>query len=71
MTARLDVLCAGYAAERVASTVVLIRAEGTVIVVDPAWWPAGTGSSARWRGSASIRPTSATWCSATIIPTTR
>jgi glyoxylase-like metal-dependent hydrolase (beta-lactamase superfamily II) len=35
MTARLDVLCAGYAAERVASTVVLIRDEGTVIVVDP------------------------------------
>ncbi len=25
MSARLDVLCAGYAAERVASTVVLIR----------------------------------------------
>jgi len=35
MTARLDVLCAGYAAERVASTVVLIRDEGAVIVVDP------------------------------------
>ena len=35
MTARLDVLCAGYAAERVASTVVLIRDGGTVIVVDP------------------------------------
>jgi glyoxylase-like metal-dependent hydrolase (beta-lactamase superfamily II) len=35
MTARLDVLCAGYAAERVASTVVLIRDEGTVIIVDP------------------------------------
>ena len=35
MTARLDVLCTGYAAERVASTVVLIRDEGTVIVVDP------------------------------------
>src|SRR5215470_15141373 len=35
MTASLVVLCAGYAAERVASTVVLIRDEGTVIVVDP------------------------------------
>ena len=35
MTARLDVLCTGYAAERVASTVVLIRDEGAVIVVDP------------------------------------
>ena len=35
MTARLDVLCAGYAADRVASTVVLIRDEGAVIVVDP------------------------------------
>jgi glyoxylase-like metal-dependent hydrolase (beta-lactamase superfamily II) len=31
----LDVLCAGYAADRVASTVVLIRDEGAVIVVDP------------------------------------
>jgi glyoxylase-like metal-dependent hydrolase (beta-lactamase superfamily II) len=35
MTARLDVLCAGYAAERVASTVVLIRDADAVIVVDP------------------------------------
>jgi glyoxylase-like metal-dependent hydrolase (beta-lactamase superfamily II) len=35
MTALLDVLCAGYAADRVASTVVLIRDEGAVIVVDP------------------------------------
>jgi glyoxylase-like metal-dependent hydrolase (beta-lactamase superfamily II) len=35
MTARLDVLCAGYAGDRVASTVVLIRDEGAVIVVDP------------------------------------
>jgi glyoxylase-like metal-dependent hydrolase (beta-lactamase superfamily II) len=35
MTARLDVLCAGYAAERVASTVVLIRDGDAVIVVDP------------------------------------
>jgi glyoxylase-like metal-dependent hydrolase (beta-lactamase superfamily II) len=35
MTARLDVLCAGYASGRVASTVVLIRDEGAVIVVDP------------------------------------
>ena len=35
MTARSDVLCAGYAAERVASTVVLIRDEGTVIIVEP------------------------------------
>src|SRR5215510_6237240 len=35
MTARLDVLCAGYAADRVASTVVLIRDQGGVIVVDP------------------------------------
>jgi glyoxylase-like metal-dependent hydrolase (beta-lactamase superfamily II) len=35
MTARLDVLCTGYAGERVASTVVLIRDEGAVIVVDP------------------------------------
>ena len=35
MTSRLDVLCAGYAADRVASTVVLIRDAGAVIVVDP------------------------------------
>src|SRR5215831_18674633 len=35
MTANLVVLSAGYAAERVASTVVLIRDEGAVIVVDP------------------------------------
>jgi len=35
MTALLDVLCAGYAADRVASTVVLIRDEGAAIVVDP------------------------------------
>ena len=35
MTAQLDVLCAGYAADRVASTVVLIRDQGAVIVVDP------------------------------------
>jgi glyoxylase-like metal-dependent hydrolase (beta-lactamase superfamily II) len=35
MTARLDVLCAGYAADRVASTVVLIRDGAAVIVVDP------------------------------------
>jgi glyoxylase-like metal-dependent hydrolase (beta-lactamase superfamily II) len=35
MTALLDVLCAGYAADRVASTVVLIRDEEAAIVVDP------------------------------------
>jgi glyoxylase-like metal-dependent hydrolase (beta-lactamase superfamily II) len=35
MTARLDVLTAGYAADRVASTVVLIRDADAVIVVDP------------------------------------
>jgi glyoxylase-like metal-dependent hydrolase (beta-lactamase superfamily II) len=35
MAAQLDVLTTGYADERVASTVVLIRDEGTVIVVDP------------------------------------
>ena len=35
MTARLDVLSAGYAADRVASTVVLIRDQDAVIVVDP------------------------------------
>ena len=35
MTARLDILCTGYAAARVASTVVLIREAGRVIVVDP------------------------------------
>jgi glyoxylase-like metal-dependent hydrolase (beta-lactamase superfamily II) len=35
MTARLDVLCVGYAADRVASTVVLVRDEAAVIVVDP------------------------------------
>jgi glyoxylase-like metal-dependent hydrolase (beta-lactamase superfamily II) len=35
MPADLNVLCSGYAAERVASTVVLIRDEGAVIVVDP------------------------------------
>jgi glyoxylase-like metal-dependent hydrolase (beta-lactamase superfamily II) len=35
MTARLDVLSPGYAADRVASTVVLIRDGDAVIVVDP------------------------------------
>jgi glyoxylase-like metal-dependent hydrolase (beta-lactamase superfamily II) len=35
MTAQLDVLCTGYAGERVASTVVLIRDGDSVIVVDP------------------------------------
>lgn len=35
MPAILNVLCAGYAGERVASTVVLIRDGDTVIVVDP------------------------------------
>lgn len=35
MTAQLDVLCTGYAAERVASTVVLIRDGSKIIVVDP------------------------------------
>jgi len=35
MPARLDVLHSGYAAERVASTVVLVRDEGVIIVVDP------------------------------------
>ena len=35
MTAELHVLCAGYAHERVASTVVLIRDEGRAVVVDP------------------------------------
>src|SRR5262249_44101861 len=35
MSALLDVLCAGYAADRVASTVVLIRDAEAVIVVDP------------------------------------
>ncbi|MFC5176724.1 MBL fold metallo-hydrolase [Nocardioides taihuensis] len=35
MTAELHVLTAGYAAGRVASTVVLVRDEGRAIVVDP------------------------------------
>jgi glyoxylase-like metal-dependent hydrolase (beta-lactamase superfamily II) len=35
MPARLNVLCIGYAAERVASTVVLVRDGDTVIIVDP------------------------------------
>lgn len=35
MPARLDVLCTGYVGDRVASTVVLVRDEGAVIVVDP------------------------------------
>jgi glyoxylase-like metal-dependent hydrolase (beta-lactamase superfamily II) len=35
MTADLHVLSAGYADDRVASTVVLIRDEGHAIVVDP------------------------------------
>jgi glyoxylase-like metal-dependent hydrolase (beta-lactamase superfamily II) len=35
MAARLSVLCTGYAAERVASTVVLVRDGDAVIVVDP------------------------------------
>ncbi|RYP82437.1 MBL fold metallo-hydrolase [Nocardioides guangzhouensis] len=35
MTAELHVLSAGYAHERVASTVVLVRDEGRAVVVDP------------------------------------
>jgi len=35
MTADLHVLCAGYADERVASTVVLIQDEGRAVIVDP------------------------------------
>ena len=35
MPARLNVLCTGYAADRVASTVVLVRDDDAVIVVDP------------------------------------
>ena len=35
MTAELHVLSAGYAHERVASTVVLIRDEGRAVIVDP------------------------------------
>ena len=35
MTARLDVLCTGYAADRVASTVTLVRDGDVTIVVDP------------------------------------
>jgi glyoxylase-like metal-dependent hydrolase (beta-lactamase superfamily II) len=35
MPADLNVLCTGYAAERVASTVVLVRDGGTVTIVDP------------------------------------
>ena len=35
MTADLHVLCAGYAGDRVASTVVLIQDEGRSVVVDP------------------------------------
>lgn len=35
MTAHLDVLCTGYAGDRVASTVVLLRDQNAVIVVDP------------------------------------
>jgi glyoxylase-like metal-dependent hydrolase (beta-lactamase superfamily II) len=35
MTAELHVLCAGYAHERVASTVVLIQDAGRAVIVDP------------------------------------
>ncbi len=35
MTAQLDVLTAGYADDRVASTVTLVRDSGAVIVIDP------------------------------------
>jgi glyoxylase-like metal-dependent hydrolase (beta-lactamase superfamily II) len=35
MVAELHVLCAGYAQERVASTVVLIQDEGRAVIVDP------------------------------------
>ena len=35
MTAQVDVLTAGYADDRVASTVVLVRDEGAIVVVDP------------------------------------
>ncbi len=35
MTARLDVLSTGYADDRVASTIVLVRDQGATVVVDP------------------------------------
>lgn len=35
MSADLHVLCAGYADDRVASTVVLVRDEGRAVIVDP------------------------------------
>ena len=35
MPADLHVLCAGYAHDRVASTVVLIQDEGRAVIVDP------------------------------------
>ena len=35
MTAELHVLCAGYAHDRVASTVVLVQDEGRAVIVDP------------------------------------
>ncbi len=35
MTARIDLLAIGYAAERVASTIALVRDQGATIVVDP------------------------------------
>lgn len=35
MTAQLDLLAEGYADDRVASTVVLLRDAGKIIVVDP------------------------------------
>jgi len=35
MPARLNVLCSGYVGERVASTVVLVRDDDAIIIVDP------------------------------------
>jgi glyoxylase-like metal-dependent hydrolase (beta-lactamase superfamily II) len=71
MTVHLDVLCAGYAVERVASTVVLIRDEGAVIVVDPGMVADRRQILARWRSSVWIRPRSVVWCLATTIPAIR
>ena len=72
VTARLDVLVEGYAGDRVASSVVLVRDGDAVVVVDPGMvasravilGPAGGAGRRAGRRS----PTS---CSATTTPTTR
>ena len=56
MVATVEVLTAGYTEGGVASTVVLVREDDAVIVVDPEWWRRATRSWRPWpRGGSAPR----------------